>query len=1128
MNRLHGQVRIDEFSILCLRWMLFLTIMIGFLLNCSFGLSEAAETLSVSKVTRISHPAYRAQNMWYGVRNPWNRDYTRIMLFEARVSHPDYPGVQGKGLVWGMVGDLKSWTTLAAYEAARHPLPPVNDNSGWRPDSAYWSPFVGEENIIYGIYTPTKTVRKLNVDTGVMTDIVSYDPGDGTVVTSARSFGFTADNKFTVNFSNESTTSGGYEIDVSTGAKTRYIDLPGLCDADYPRFPNYSHGHIGKSPDGSKTAWKYGEGSYTSVYYSETCTQVRDTIAGSKCMAHASWTASESWYIGDDNGDVSACGTGSAPAIVPFSIFQIQFDGSSFVYEKLFTQNTARGWNDGTRAISNYHAHFLATLRKDGKQALITSTDGLYSYEDNVYMGKAPWGYEGFFLVDFALATGADGIAPSVPSGLSATPVSSSQINLAWRASTDNVGVAGYRIYRNGSQIGTVTGTSYSNTGLSASTAYSYTVSAYDAAGNVSGQSASVTATTQSAVDTQAPSVPANVTATAVFSTQINISWNPSTDNIGVAGYKLYKNGNLVATISKTNYSDTGLSASTTYTYSVSAYDVAGNVSGQSIQATATTKALTSYTILKTATSAIIDGDLSEYRDSNAITFSPSSGGNIVMVKALWDDQGLYLAYEITDTHLNAEALLRDGEVWNDDSVEWFIDVLSNGGASDNLYAPYMLSDDYHGVVNIINAQYDSQGSSSGSPSSLWNGNWQSAIRLNGTNNNNADSDTGYTFEIKIPWTIIGYSSVPVSNTSIGISFAHNDKDALSTASLMWPNITSAFENASQWQRALLSSTTVNQLQTDIQAPSVPSGVTATAVSSTQINLNWAASTDNVKVTGYKVYRNGSQIATVTTTSYSNSGLAASTSYSYTVSAYDAAGNGSSQSAAASVTTPAAPDTQSPTIPSNVTATAVSSAKVNRSWSLIGVQGGQTTSVASSAQINLSWSASTDNVKVAGYKVFRNGVQVATTAGTLYADDNLAPSTTYTYTASAYDAAGNVSGQSAAASATTPAAPDTQAPSVPSGVTAKAISSTQINLSWAASTDNVGVTGYKIFRNGSQISTVTTTSYTNTSLTAATAYTYTVSAYDAAGNISGQSVSASATTTANNNARRIFIWRWNK
>jgi len=87
--------------------------------------------------------------------------------------------------------------------------------------------------------------------------------------------------------------------------------------------------------------------------------------------------------------------------------------------------------------------------------------------------------------------------APTTPTNLSATAISSSQINLSWTASTDNVGVTGYRIYRGGTQIGTAATNSYSNTGLSPSTSYSYTVAAYDAAGNVSGQSASASATTQ-------------------------------------------------------------------------------------------------------------------------------------------------------------------------------------------------------------------------------------------------------------------------------------------------------------------------------------------------------------------------------------------------------------------------------------------------------------------------------------------------------------------------------------------------------------------------------------------------------------------------------------------------------
>ena len=91
---------------------------------------------------------------------------------------------------------------------------------------------------------------------------------------------------------------------------------------------------------------------------------------------------------------------------------------------------------------------------------------------------------------------------------------------------------------------------------------------------------------------------------------------------------------------------------------------------------------------------------------------------------------------------------------------------------------------------------------------------------------------------------------------------------------------------------------------------------------------------------------------------------------------------------------------------------------------------------------------------------------------------------------------------------------DTQAPTVPAGLSAQAISSSQINLSWTASTDNVGVSGYRIYRDGALIDTSATSSYSNTGLSASTTYIYTVSAYDAANNISTQSNSASATTAA--------------
>jgi chitodextrinase len=187
-----------------------------------------------------------------------------------------------------------------------------------------------------------------------------------------------------------------------------------------------------------------------------------------------------------------------------------------------------------------------------------------------------------------------DTTAPSVPAGLTATALSSSQISLGWTASSDNVGVTGYEIRRGGSLVATVGAvTTYTDTGLSASTAYSYTVTALDAAGNRSAASSAASATTPAAgggSDTTAPSVPAGLTATALSSSQISLGWNASSDNVGVTGYEIRRGGTLVATVGAvTTYTDTGLAASTAYSYTVAARDAAGNRSAFSAAASATT-----------------------------------------------------------------------------------------------------------------------------------------------------------------------------------------------------------------------------------------------------------------------------------------------------------------------------------------------------------------------------------------------------------------------------------------------------------------------------------------------------------------------------------------------------------
>ncbi|WP_338496232.1 discoidin domain-containing protein [Streptomyces sp. SJL17-4] len=117
----------------------------------------------------------------------------------------------------------------------------------------------------------------------------------------------------------------------------------------------------------------------------------------------------------------------------------------------------------------------------------------MYGTARGTTYGYSLWEFE----VYGAPSSGGDTTAPSVPGGLRSTGTSASTVSLAWNASTDNVGVTGYDVYRNGALVGTATSASYTDSGLAASTSYSYTVKARDAAGNVSGASTALSVTTQ-------------------------------------------------------------------------------------------------------------------------------------------------------------------------------------------------------------------------------------------------------------------------------------------------------------------------------------------------------------------------------------------------------------------------------------------------------------------------------------------------------------------------------------------------------------------------------------------------------------------------------------------------------
>ena len=270
-----------------------------------------------------------------------------------------------------------------------------------------------------------------------------------------------------------------------------------------------------------------------------------------------------------------------------------------------------------------------------------------------------PMTYTAARFDDFKIVEGypgaLDATAPSAPTGVVATAASSTQVNLSWSASTDNVGVVGYRVYRGATLVGSPTGTGFSDTGLAASTTYGYTVKAIDAAGNLSLASNAASATTSApAGDTQAPTAPSGLTASASSSTQIVLNWSASSDNVGVTGYRVYRGATLVGSPTGTTFTDTGLTASTSYSYTVKAIDAAANLSAASNTASATTAAGGASTITLTTT------DDAYTRDStNAGNNYGSDTLLIVKTDSLGGNRHSYLKFNLASIGSVTSAKLR-------------------------------------------------------------------------------------------------------------------------------------------------------------------------------------------------------------------------------------------------------------------------------------------------------------------------------------------------------------------------------------------------------------------------------------------------------------------------------------
>jgi beta propeller repeat protein len=320
----------------------------------------------------------------------------------------------------------------------------------------------------------------------------------------------------------------------------------------------------------------------------------------------------------------------------------------------------------------------------------------------------------------------------------------------------------------------------------------------------------------------------------------------------------------------------------------------------------------------------------------------------------------------------------------------------------------------------------------------------------------------------------------------------------------------------------------------DTEPPTAPSSLVAGVVSSAEIDLSWVASADNIGVAGYRVERspdgiNFIEVGTTPSTTYPDTGLSPATTYHHRVRAYDAVGNQGPYSNVAAGTTPAGPTRYEESSPS-VAWTGTWTNYSNASYSGGATKYTNSTGASATFSFSGSWvsfiSCVTSNRGIA--RVYIDGVyqqDIDLYSGTteyqksVYTRSGLAsgthtikievagtknPSSSNTYVdVDAFDVGGQVG--------------DTTPPTPPSSLAATAISSSQIDLSWVASIDNIGVAGYRVERgidgvNFTEVGTTASTAYSDTGLSAGATYYYRVRAYDAAGNLSDYSNIASATT----------------
>jgi chitodextrinase len=899
-----------------------------------------------------------------------------------------------------------------------------------------------------------------------------------------------------------------------------------------------------------------------------------------------------------------------------------------------WTRAVARTVGSGQAKVSEYLASSGDTFWVQRQNATTAAAGTSVTVNDTAPTNDR-WNLASIEVV----AAGNDTQAPSAPTGLKAGSVAANRVTLNWTSSNDDFGVAGYRIFRDGTQVGDVTGTTFSDTGVTAGNTYAYAVKAYDGAGNVSPASDPLSITTP-APDTTAPSVSVSAPAAgATVSGTVSVQAD-ATDDVGVTSVQLLLDGSPLGSPDTTSpFSaswDTTGAANGPHTLSARAQDAAGNTGtatnvgvavnnggtdpqtiGQwgaviPLPAVAVHSALTpqgkvlifqgtfsqggmqylfdpstgntsqlvdaSPNLFCAAQAVLADGRVDVaggtslsgglgIRDSTAFNWKTNSWSNLAPMK--------YPRWYATATTLNdGKVLVTSGsdqslgdlvpipELYSPSSDSWkeltaasrripfysFVYQLPNGkvirvGASEEATPTETLDLNTNQWDTV-----DSRAIDGGSVANYAPGKFLKAGSASDSGFSGASASTAYTLDMNqsspawqptssmsFPRSFLNLTNLPdgtVLATGGGTDkSSYVDANGVLTPELWdpstgkWSKLAPMAESRLYHSGALLlpdgrvfidgggndARVTDHKTGQIYSPPYLFKGARPT-ISSAPATVDYGKNTF-VGTPDASSIRRVTLIRTSSVThAFDQNARSMPLQFTQSVGGLDVKmpddGNVAPPgyymlflvndqgvpSVASFVRFPAPyEDSQAPDAPTNLAATG-----------RIGAA-------------SLSWTAASDNLGVTKYNVHRSTTpgftpsaanKIGQSSNTTYDDSGIAPGDYY-YRVTAQDAAGNVGPPSD--EATTTVVADTAPPSRPTGLTATASGRTAA-LTWTGSSDNVGVSGYRVFRDGAQVGTTETPSYSDGNLAAATTYRYTVEAYDAADNRSAASDPAVVTT----------------